>query len=154
VTNHGAARVGLTFAPAYSPYTVVSDATFDGRPLTIRRIENRTDWNASVDATIPEGDSTIRLRHAKRFGLAVPVDAPEPGLGSSNMKLVSEQWKSGGKQLVVELSGRGGRRYEIPVVGSTFIAGLSGCERSGDRLLVTMPSGAGYTHARLQVDLQ
>jgi glycogen debranching enzyme len=149
VTNHGVPGATLRFGPAYSAYTVITGASVNGRAASVRR----SDWNASLDVSLPPEQTTIELRHDKLFGVAIPAPAPITGQESSNLKLISEHWDQIGKRVLLHVSGRAGHQYTLPVAGGEYIAKVTGAARSGTALTVTLPPGKGYVAQDITITL-
>jgi glycogen debranching enzyme len=154
IENQGAGSLKILFAPAYSPYTTVTAATLNNRPVKFSRENGKQDWHPVIEATIPEGATTIAIRHARWFGVALPADPPQLAETSSNLKLLDEQWDNENKRVTLTFSGLTGHTYQFTIAGSDNITRLQGAEQRGDRIELTMPSGSGYVRSQVVVDLR
>jgi hypothetical protein len=143
----------LTFAPAYSPYTDVTGASLGGAPVKFSRQQNGADWHAVIDAEIPANGANLEIAHKNFFGVSVPAPPPKLAEPSSNLKLIAETWPDN-KHLRLTLSGLSGRSYRLIVSGAQYISQISGGERDGDSIRVSMPSGNGYVGSTLEIRLR
>jgi glycogen debranching enzyme len=154
IDNHNAGDFKLRFAPAYSPYSAVTEVRVADRVQKYSRQENATDWHPVIETAVPASGTSVAIAHTGFFGLTFPNDPPRLADTSSNIKLISEKWQPRNKQLVVHVSGLANRAYAIECTGSQFIQSVAGAERDGSRLKVTMPPGHGYVDANVQLTLK
>lgn len=153
VENHGAGNLKLLFAPAYSPYTNVTAASFNQEPIKFSREDGRVDWHPVIEQQISNGTNTFVLHHDRWFGISAPNGPPYLAEPSSNLKILEELWQNQNRRLLLTLSGRAGQTYRLAITGSPNIAGIHGASQKENVLSVTMPSGTGYVHTQLVIDL-
>jgi glycogen debranching enzyme len=154
IENQGAGNLTILFAPAYSPYTTVTAATLNDRPVKFSRENGNLDWHPVIEATISEGVTTIAIRHTRWFGVALPADPPQLAETSSNLKLLDEKWENENKRLILTFSGRARHTYQFTIAGPDNITRLQGAEQHGGRIELTMPSGSGYVQSQVVVTLR
>lgn len=155
VENHGAGGFLLNFAPAYSPYTNVTDASANGSPAKFTRRQTAAEWHPEIEAAVLNTGTTIALKHDHLFGLDVPSEPPRLGEPSANLKFISENWENNNKRVTFLFSGVAGKTYEFGVTGAEYVAGASGVQASGThQYRITMPSGSGYVHQAVRFDLK
>ena len=153
IDNHSTGSWVLSFAPAYSPYTEVTGATLGSAPLKFSRQQNGSDWHPTIDVEIPAAGATIKIAHKQFFGIGVPAPPPKLAETSSNLKLISETW-SDNKHLRLTLSGLAARSYELSSAGAEYISQITGGERNGNFIQVSMPSGNGYVRSTVEIQLR
>jgi len=117
---------GCTFeiSPAFSRHARVLGATFNGKKVAYKTDATTEDQHVTLRLSVP-GEASIQV--ADDFGLVAEEDLPLPGAESSNLKISHEHWSADGKQLIVQVSGLSGRRYELQAYGAK-IASVSGGE--------------------------
>ena len=142
INNSGADAFHLEFAPAYPPCAHVDSAALDGKPVAWKTGSEYLDWHPRFDLTVPPGKSTLMLRHHGVFGYAVPFSPPQLAARSQNLKIVSENWAGGGRQLLLTVSGRPSRDYRLELVNGDLLTSVAGASREGaSGLIVHIPAG-------------
>jgi glycogen debranching enzyme len=154
IDNHSTGVWKLTFAPAYSPYTEVTGVTLGSAPVKFSRQRNGTDWHPTIDTEIPATGATIEIAHKQFFGISIPASAPKLADTSSNLKLIAERWRDNNRLVQLTLSGLAGHTYMFSAAGAEYISGITGGERDGDFIRVSMPSGNGYVQSTVEFRLR
>ena len=154
VENHGASGFLLDFAPAYSPYTNVTDVSANGEPAKFARRQTAIDWHPEIETAILNNGTTIVLKHDHLFGVDVPAGPPQLGEPSSNLKFISENWENNNKRVTFIFSGVAGKTYEFGVTGAENVTAAVGAQADGGGYRITMPSGSGYVHQSVRFDLK
>ena len=111
------------------------------------------DWHPTIDAEIPSAGATITIAHKQFFGISIPAPAPKLAEPSSNLKLISEAWRDK-KRLRLTLSGLASHAYEFSAAGAEYISKITGAERDGDSIRISMPSGNGYVQSTVDIQLR
>jgi len=89
------------------------------------------------------------------FGLALNNDLPPLGSASRGLRVISESWNSSRTQLIVELSGRAGSRYELSVWNSTQISSIDGATLTkAGKIAIQMPQGANDEYVSLKIEIR
>ncbi len=154
VENHGASGFLLDFAPAYSLYTNVTDASANAEPTKFTRRQTAADWHPEIETAVLNTGSTIVLKHDHLFGIDILTDPPRLGEPSHNLKFISENWENNNKRVTLILSGLAGKTYDFGVTGAENVIAAAGAQANGGRYQVTMPSGNGYVHQSVSFDLK
>ena len=154
VINHGSAPIALTLSPSYSPYTTVSRVLVNGKPQRFDKETFASNWRPTVKLSLAPGQTKIEFRHENWFGITVPAPAPKLAETSSNLKLVSQRWSSGNKEVTYTFSGLSGRTYSFPVAGSSRILHVDGATLDNGECRLQFPAGAGYVHHEVKMRLQ
>ena len=143
MNNSGTEVLHLEFAPAYPPCAHIDSATLDGKPVTWKTDAENLDWHPRFEIAVRPGKSTLAIRHHGLFGYAVPFSPPQLAERSSQLKIVSEHWADGGRQLLLTVSGRPARDYRLELVNGDVLTNVEGADRDGPAgLIVHMPPGS------------
>ena len=105
-------------------------------------VPNRHDQHVSVKFPVYGGPNSLVIRTRNDFGLVVSNDLPPLGSASRGLRVLSESWNSAKTQLILDLSGRAGFRYQLGVWNPGQISSIEGGNfaKSG-KLEITMPGG-------------
>jgi hypothetical protein len=151
--NHGAGAFQLRFSPAYSPYTMVSDAMVNGKPAKFKAEKAGVDWHPMLETSIAEGETTIIYRHQRWFGITLEAAAPRLAETSTNLKLIAQNWSSSAKQVQLTFSGLAGHTYDVKLTGAENVEHANGAKLNKEQLQVSFPAGQGYVHSQVQLNL-
>ena len=132
----------VEFSPALSLRTEVVSVELNGRPLAFKVQPNQNDQHLLVRFPVYGGSNSLAIRVKNDFGLTVTHELPPLGSASRGLRVISESWNAARNQLTVEVSGRGGSRYELGVWNSSQVFSVDGgaLTKSG-KLEIQMPQG-------------
>ena len=155
IKRSGSGECSLEFSPAISLRATAS-AELNGRGVPVHLEKNSVDQHATVRFAVPAGTTGLRMRVRNDFGLALSSQLPEPGNVSEGLRVVSEVWSSGLKDLVIDLAGRPAHTYELGIWNPEQVGSVDGAslEKSGaghGNLKVTFPAGTSndYVHTKI-----
>src|SRR5438046_1748837 len=95
----------VVFAPAVSPYTQVTGAEINDRPVQFKIEPHSTDQHVRVEFPLYGGETTLHIRLRNDFGIANPSELPPLGEKSRNLKITSERWNAAHDQLELGIAG-------------------------------------------------
>jgi hypothetical protein len=111
------------------------------------------DQHVKVSVPITPGSSNLRIHLRNDFGLFLDSQLPALGAASEGLRVVSESWTA--DSLVLDLSGRAGRTYQLGVLGAEQIRSVQGATLGkgggNTQLTVSFPSGPEYVHTQVEI---
>jgi hypothetical protein len=130
----------VEFSPALSLRTEVVSVELNGRPLAFKVQPNQNDQHLLVRFPVYGGPNSLAIRVKNDFGLTLTNELPSLGSASRGLRVISESWNVARNQLTVEVSGRGGSRYELGIWNAGQVSSLDGgtLTKSG-KLEILMP---------------
>ena len=156
IHNYGAAECSMIFSPAVSPRALVATADMNGKTLKVEIEDHPADRHARVSSAVPNGDSMLRLRVARDFGMELPQALPPLGEASRGLHLISEKWNSARDRLEALFEGQGGREYDVQLYGAGP-AKVDGAHLrqtpTGQALHLSFPASAEGTTRQMTVTL-
>src|SRR5208282_1162093 len=102
-----------------------------GKAVTWGTDSEYLDWHPRFEIAAQPGKSTLIIRHHGLFGYALPFLPPQLAERSMSLKVVSESWTGGGRQLVLTVSGRASHDYRLELVNGDLLANVTGATREG-----------------------
>ena len=115
----------LEFSPAISSRAQIVEVQNNGRRIPFKVTASSNDQHIEVRVPmVVHNDLRIRLRHD--FGLAFPVELPELGGPSRNIKVVTETWNSDHSDITYDLQGI--EQYTVLVRGGEEIDSVDGAQ--------------------------
>lgn len=143
----------VTFAPALGPGADIDSARVNGNRIPFSLISFPQAVQVEVKWLLTGGRAEVELFFHPGLELTLPVPEVRLGECDSGVKLIGMERQ--GRVIHVKVQGRPGRVYRFDLAGSGPIGAVSGAERSGDSLEITMPeSGSGaYLDAAFTVEL-
>jgi len=149
----------VVFAPAVSPYTQVTGAEINDRPVQFKIEPTSTDQHVRVEFPLYGGETALHIRLRNDFGIANPSELPPLGEKSRNLKITSERWDAAHDQLELGIAGIPGESYELNLFGDAPIAGLRGAElvssTTGTRKLkIVFPAAPISDYVEQKIEMQ
>ncbi len=156
VTRHGGQRVQLEFLPSFSLRAHVLNAEIDGKPAHSETVEsaNEVDQHIAIDVPIITDRTSIRIRLKDDFGIVYPYVVPAIGVVSSNLRFISEHWNGAHDRLELQIAGRGGAKYAVPLTGDLTGVTATGGQLSQNLLQIEFPPGSSDVYTTKAVVLQ
>ena len=148
ITPTSNVQTTLEFSPAISSRAQIVEVRNNGRRIPFKVVASSNDQHVEVRVPLlVHTDLRIRLRHD--FGLAFPVELPELGGSSRNIKVVTETWNSDHSDITYDLQGI--EQYTVSVRGGEEIDSVDGAKAIKNRdgkitgLQVSFSAGAANT---------
>jgi hypothetical protein len=159
IDRRGPGPLEFQFSPAVSPRAEVLSTEVNDRPVPFKRERNSQDQHLVVSFPLSGGPTTLRVRLRNDFALHVPADLPSLGASSRNLKLLSQAWNATYDSLEVEVSGRSGSRYRLPLRGAEAISRVEGTERvtteaGQEELWITFPETPSHPYSRRKIRIE
>jgi hypothetical protein len=156
IQGSGTGPCTLRFLPAISPTAKATRVELNGKAVAFHLESNSVDQHLSVSVPVVAGNSLLKIRLRRDFGLFLDSQLPALGSPSEGLRFVSESWTP--NSLVLDLSGRAGRTYELGVWNAGQIISVKGATletSSGEpRLMVSFPGGQDYVHLQLAIQFR
>ena len=135
----------VVFAPAVSPYTQVTGAEINDRPVQFKIEPNSTDQHVRVEFPLYGGETTLHIRLRNDFGIANPSELPPLGEKSRNLKITSERWNAAHDQLELQVAGIPGHSFRPARVAARAWRAIRSGRKAADS---RADAGEGDTHSR------
>lgn len=153
IERSGTGACTLQFSPSVSPMAKIARAELNGKAVAYHVENNPMDQHVKVSVPITPGSSNLRIRLRNDFGLFLDSQRPALGTASEGLRVVSESWTA--DSLVLDLSGRAGRTYQLGVIDAEQIRSVRGATLGkgggNTQLTVTFPSGTEYVHTQVEI---
>jgi hypothetical protein len=85
--------------------------------------------------------------------LAMANELPPLGSASRGLRVISESWSASKNQLVMDVSGLGGHKYEMSVWSAGQVSSVDGAALSGGRLQIEIPQAGSDSYVSQKVTL-
>ena len=149
----------VVFAPAVSPYTQVTGAEINDRPVQFKIEPHSTDQHVRVEFPLYGGETTLHIRLRNDFGIASPSELPPLGEKSRNLKITSERWNAAHDQLELGIAGIPGESYELNLFGNAPVASVRGAElvssaKGMRKLKIVFPAAPTSDYVEQKIELQ
>jgi hypothetical protein len=149
VARRGIQQIKLEFLPSFSQRAHVLSAQIDGKPISFKPVDpaNEVDQHIALIVPVTHDHTVVHIKLRDEFGILYPYEAPASGAISSNLRFISEHWNATHDRLELQVAGRAGAKYSIPLTGSLTGVMVSGGELVRNVLQVGFapePTGA-YT---------
>jgi hypothetical protein len=156
VTRRGTQQIQLEFLPSFSLRAHVLSAEIDGKPTTFKAVEpaNGLDQHIALMVPITRDHTTVHIRLRDEFGIVYPYAAPVAGAVSSNLRFISEHWNAAHDRLELQVAGRAGAKYHIPLTGTLSGLKVSDGELLHNALQIEFPPGSSDAYTTKAVILQ
>ena len=141
----------VDFSPSFSLRTQVVSVQLNGKPLHFQMQPNSIDQHLSVRFPVNEGPNNLVIRVKNDFGLALSNELPPLGSASRGLRVVSESWDAARTQLILDVSGLAGSRYQLDVWNPGQIASVEGGELVQGKLELRMPPAATDSYVQQKV---
>ena len=152
VTSNGSGDFSVEFSPAISPRAEVLSVQLNGRSLEFKVIPNSHDQHVLVRLPISGGPNKLVIRTRNDFGLTLTNELPPLGSASRGLRVISDSWNASKNQLTLELSGRGGARYQMAVWNPGQVSSVEGASLSQAGILeIPMPQAPADAYVSQQV---
>ena len=133
----------VEFSPAFSLRTQVVSVQMNGRSLPFKMQANSNDQHVLVRFPVREGSNTVVIRVKNDFGLALSNELPTLGSASRGLRVISESWNASRTELIMDVSGLAGSRYQFEVWNASQIASVEGATITKlGKLEIQMPAKA------------
>jgi glycogen debranching enzyme len=143
----------VEFAPAFSLRTEIVSVELNGHPLPFKAEPNRNDQHVRMRFQLRDARNSLVIRTRKDFGLAMANELPPLGSASRGLRVISESWSASKNQLVMDVSGLGGHKYEMSVWNAGQVSSVDGAALSGGRLQIEIPQAASDSYVSQKVTL-
>ncbi len=156
VARRGLQPIQLEFVPSFSLRAHVLSAEVDGKPTSLKAVEpdNKVDQHIALTVPITRDHTVVHIRLRDEFGMVYPYTVPATGALSSNLRFISEQWNASHDRLELQIAGRAGAKYRVPLTGDLIGLKVSGGELLRDVLQVSFPPEASGAYTTKEVILQ
>jgi glycogen debranching enzyme len=142
----------IEFSPSISLRTQVLGVQLNGHPLPFKMQPNANDQHVYLRFPVSAGTNRVVMRVKNDFGLALSNELPALGSASRGLRVVSESWNSIRNQLTLEVSGRGGARYDLDVWNPNQVSSIEGAVLSRlGKLEIQMPPAAPDSYVRQKI---
>jgi glycogen debranching enzyme len=144
----------VEFSPAFSKRARIVGVALNGHPLHFTMQESTQDQHLTVRFRLNDGMNTLVVRVRDDFGVGLDNDLPPQGGASRNLRIVREVWSASQDQLILNLSGVAGRKYELAVWNPSQIGEVKGgvLTKAG-KLQIQIPDGPDGVYVPQEVDI-
>lgn len=150
----GAGDCRVEFSPALSLRTEVVSVEMNGRPLAFKMEPNPTDQHLLVTFPVYGGPNHVVVRIKNDFGLTMANELPPLGSASRELRVTSESWNTTKSELMLNVSGLSGQRYELGVWNPAQVSSVDGAALGKTGVLeIQMPQGATDAYVSQKVTL-
>ncbi len=98
------------------------------KPTSLKAVEpdNKVDQHIALTVPITRDHTVVHIRLRDEFGMVYPYTVPATGALSSNLRFISEQWNASHDRLELQIAGRAGAKYRVPLTGDLIGLKVSG----------------------------
>ena len=152
IKRTGNGDCSIEFSPAFSLRTQVLSVQMNGRALPFKMRPNANDQHLAVRFPVTGQGVSLTIRIRNDFGLTLSNELPDLGSASRGLRVISETWNASRNQLMLDVSGRRGSRYELEVWNPGQVSSVEGgsLSRSG-KLEIEMAEGAAESYVPQKV---
>ena len=152
IKRTGNGDCSIEFSPAFSLRTQVLSVQMNGRALPFKMRPNANDQHLAVRFPVTGKGVSLTIRIRNDFGLTLSNELPDLGSASRGLRVISETWNASRNQLMLDVSGRRGSRYELEVWNPGQVSSVEGgsLSRSG-KLEIEMAEGAAESYVPQKV---
>jgi glycogen debranching enzyme len=148
VTRRGIHQIKLEFLPSFSLRAHVMSAEIDGKPTSFKAVDpaNEVDQHIALIVPVTREHTVVHITLRDEFGIVYPYEAPANGAVSANLRFISEHWNAAHDRLELQVAGRAGAKYSIPLTGTLTGVTVSGGELMRNVLQVSFPPEPSGTY--------
>jgi glycogen debranching enzyme len=144
----------VEFSPALSLRAEVTSVELNGRPLPFKMQPNSNDQHILVRFPAYGGPNHVVIGVKNDFGLAFQNELPPLGGASRELRITSESWNGAKTNLMLEVSGLAGHRYELSVWNPDQVSSVDGASLTKQgKLAIRIPPGETDTYVTQKVTI-
>lgn len=151
----GSGECWVDFSPAFGKRTVMAGVELNGKPLPIKVQMRIDDLHLLVRFPLAPGANRLVITVKNDFGLSLANELPPLGSASRGLRVVDESWNDNRDQLILEVSGLAGKKYEMSVWNPEQVSSVKNGEiTKAGKLRIQMPDGPDGTYVPQKVLLR
>jgi glycogen debranching enzyme len=144
----------VEFSPALSLRAEVTSVEMNGRPLPFKVLANANDQHVVVRFSVNSGTNHVVIRVKNDFGVTLQNELPPLGSASRELRITSESWNGSKTQLILDVSGLAGHRYELSVWNPDQVSSVEGASLSKQgKLEIQIPPGTSDSYVPQKVTI-
>jgi hypothetical protein len=145
------AAASLEFSPALSPRARIISAELNGNRVPFQISKSDADQHCAIQANIPNGKSTLRIKLKNDFGISYASFLPPLGSPSLGLRLISDSWSASGDEESLEFAGAAGARYQLGVWDPAETFSVDGATIKDGKLVINIPASPSDTYPHQKV---
>lgn len=138
VRQTGGDQFTLSYAPGIGAGSLISKVRIDGKEVPFKVIVSVQTMHPFIELK-PAAQTTIEVEFTPSVEFLSPQPPSFPGEPSRGLKILSAIFRE--KQWKLVADGIAGSSYELFMINDDAVASVSGCERRGNKLVITFPHG-------------
>ena len=153
--TNGSDECTVEFRPAISLRAKVQNVDLNGKSVPFQIEPSGEDQHLVVRIPASAGKKFLQVHVVDDFGVSVSSTLPPLGSMSQGLRVLSETWSAAKDQLVLDVSGAAGRRYELKVWNANQVQRVEGGELSkkpeGATVAIQIPrsDSEAYPHSKV-----
>lgn len=145
----------IEFSPAFSLRTQIVSVEMNGRPLPFKVQPNSNDQHLLLRFPVYGGPNNLVIHMKNDFGLSLKSELPPLGSASRGLRVIRQSWNASKTQLMLQVSGRAGSKYEMPVWNPAQISSVEGAVLTKHGTLeIHIPAGPSDSYVPQDVEIR